>query len=155
MPNQTPPTPADELLRGPIKSKTVFPALILHMLDAGPEHGFALMQRIERVCSGVLAVNTNTIYPLLRRLEERGFICGAWDHPTKRSRRMYSITPAGRDRLARIKANMLPYLDHLAASVQRLRTELYGDLGEPALPLAAAANGHRAHHRHPALTERR
>jgi PadR family transcriptional regulator PadR len=140
-------TPAEELLRGPIKSKTVFPVLILHMLAVGPEHGFGLMQRIAGVCSGVLAVNTNTIYPLLRRLEERGFISGAWDHPTKRARRIYSITPAGRERLARIKANMLPYLDHLAASVERLRSELYGvgertagdlELAEDPYPLAAS-----------------
>jgi PadR family transcriptional regulator PadR len=130
-------TAAEELLRGPIKSKTVFPVLVLHMLDAGPEHGFGLMQRIATVCSGVLAVNTNTIYPLLRRLEERGFITGEWDHPTKRARRVYSITPAGRERLARIKSNMLPYLDHLAASVERLRAELYGDPADLSLPLPA------------------
>ncbi len=133
------PSPAEELLRGPIKSKTVFPALILHMLAAGPEHGFALLQRIEAVCSGILAVNTNTIYPLLRRLEERGFITGEWDHPTKRARRIYSITPAGRERLKRIKTNMLPYLDHLAASVERLRAELYGGaLDEEPLRIPAA-----------------
>ncbi|GAC1406406.1 MAG: hypothetical protein NVSMB64_12060 [Candidatus Velthaea sp.] len=119
-------TPGDEVLRGPIKSKTVFPVLVLHMLAEGPDHGFGLMQRIESICSDLLAVNTNTIYPLLRRLEERGFITGEWDHPTKRSRRLYAITPAGRERLARIKANMVPYLDYLAASVDRLRHELYG-----------------------------
>jgi DNA-binding PadR family transcriptional regulator len=84
------------------------------------------MQRIEELCAGLLAVNTNTIYPLLRRLEERGFITGEWEHPTKRSRRFYRITPAGRQRLARIKADMLPYLDLLAAAVERLRRELYG-----------------------------
>lgn len=120
------PASAEELLRGPIKSKTVFPVLILNMLDRGPEHGFGLLQRIAAVCDGVLAVNTNTIYPLLRRLEERGFVSGAWDHPTKRARRNYSITPAGRERLARIKTDMLPYLDAIAASVDRLRSELYG-----------------------------
>jgi DNA-binding PadR family transcriptional regulator len=119
--------PGEELLRGPIKSKTIFPALILHFLETGPEHGFALMQRIEATCSDLLAVNTNTIYPLLRRLEERGFISGEWDHPTKRSRRIYALTPAGRERLTRIKSNMLPYLDYLAAAVDRLRDELYGD----------------------------
>jgi PadR family transcriptional regulator PadR len=131
-------TPAEELLRGPIKSKTVFPVLVLHMLDAGPEHGFGLIGRVASVCSGVLAVNTNTMYPLLRRLEERGFIVGEWDHPTKRTRRMYSITPAGRERLARIKTNMLPYLDHLAASVERLRSELYGESAAEPLPLATS-----------------
>jgi DNA-binding PadR family transcriptional regulator len=95
------------------------------MLAQGPEHGYGLLQRIEALCSELLAVNTNTIYPLLRRLEERGFIVGEWDHPTKRARRLYRITPAGRERLARIKHNMLPYLDLLAASIDRLRSALY------------------------------
>ena len=115
----------DEVLRGPIKSKTLFPVLILHLLEEGPEHGYGLMQRIDALCAGLLAVNTNTIYPLLRRLEERGFIAGEWEHPTKRSRRHYEITPAGRERLARIKSNMLPYLDLIAAAIERLRHDLY------------------------------
>jgi PadR family transcriptional regulator PadR len=129
---------AEDLLRGPIKSKTVFPVLILHLLDGGPEHGFGLMQRIADLCDGYRAVNTNTIYPLLRRLEERGFIVGEWDHPTKRARRMYTITPAGRERLARIKINMLPYLDALAASVERLRSELYSPAAGKSFPVSAA-----------------
>jgi len=135
-----PKPPPGELLRGPVKSKTIFPVLILHMLAAGPEHGFGLMQRIEGLCNDLLAVNTNTIYPLLRRLEERGFISGEWDHPTKRARRLYAITPAGRERLKRIKANMLPYLDYLAASVDRLRRELYGDDSEVRPPVTRLEN---------------
>ena len=119
--------PAEEVLRGPIKSKTIFPALVLHLLACGPEHGYGLLQRIEAICSDLIAVNTNTIYPLLRRLEERGFISGEWDHPTKRSRRLYRITASGRERLERIKANMLPYLDLLTASIDRLRGELYDE----------------------------
>jgi DNA-binding PadR family transcriptional regulator len=116
---------AEEVLKGPVKSKTVLPVLVLHLLAERPDHGLSLMQRVETLCGGLLAVNTNTIYPLLRRLEERGFIVGEWEHPTKRSRRLYQITPAGRERLTRIKANMLPYLQMLAASVERLRSELY------------------------------
>lgn len=115
----------DEVLRGPIKSKTVFPVLILHLLKKNPDHGYGLMQRIDEICGGLIAVNTNKIYPLLRRLEERGFVTGEWDHPTKRARRLYRITPAGRERLDRIKANMLPYLQMLSDSVERLRRELY------------------------------
>ena len=118
---------ADEVLKGPVKSKTVLPVLILHLLEERPDHGLALMQRIESLCGGLLAVNTNTVYPLLRRLEERGFVTGEWEHPTKRSRRMYRITPAGSERLGRIKANMLPYLQMLSDSVERLRRELYED----------------------------
>jgi DNA-binding PadR family transcriptional regulator len=115
----------EDVLRGPVKSKTVFPVLVLHFLSEGPDHGYGLLQRIEAVCSGLFAANTNTIYPLLRRLEERGFIAGEWEHPTKRSRRMYTITPAGRERLARIKRNMRPYLDLISSAVDRLRDELY------------------------------
>lgn len=114
-----------ELIRGPIKSKTVFPVLVLHLLAEAPDHGSGIMARIETLCAGLLAVNTNTVYPLLRRLEERGFIVGQWDHPTKRSRRHYRITDEGRARLARIKSGMLPYLDTLAGSIERLRRELY------------------------------
>jgi PadR family transcriptional regulator PadR len=116
---------AEDVLRGPIKSKTVFPVLVLHLLAEEPDHGSGLMARIESLCAGLLAVNTNTIYPLLRRLEDRGFIVGEWEHPTKRSRRYYRITDEGRSRLERIKAGMLPYLDTLAGSIARLRSELY------------------------------
>jgi len=117
--------PAEEVLKGPIKSKTVFPVLVLHLLAEQPDHGSGLMARIDVLCAGLLAVNTNTIYPLLRRLEERGFIVGEWEHPTKRSRRFYRITDDGRKRLDRIKFGMLPYLDTLAGSIARLRSELY------------------------------
>ncbi|HTX55645.1 MAG TPA: PadR family transcriptional regulator [Candidatus Acidoferrales bacterium] len=120
-------SPAEEVLKGPIKSKTVFPVLVLHLLAEEPDTGSGLMARIEALCAGLLAVNTNTIYPLLRRLEERGFIVGEWEHPTKRSRRYYRITNDGRTRLERIKDGMLPYLDTLAGSIARLRSELYSD----------------------------
>jgi PadR family transcriptional regulator, regulatory protein PadR len=115
----------DEVVRGPIKSRTVFPALILHLVKKQPDHGYGLMQRIEEVCGDLVAVNTNKIYPLLRRLEERGFVTASWEHPTKRSRRVYAITPQGEERLARIKSTMLPYLDSIAGALERLKSELY------------------------------
>jgi len=91
----------DEVLRGPIKSKTVFPVLLLHLIKEQPDHGYGLMQRIDTICGDLVAVNTNKIYPLLRRLEERGFVSATWDHPTKRSRRVYSITELLTRRLRR------------------------------------------------------
>lgn len=116
----------DEVLKGPIKSKTLFPVLLLHMVKARPDHGYGLMQRIDALCGDLVAVNTNKIYPLLRRLEERGFLEASWDHPTKRARRIYRITPQGEERLARIKSGMLPYLDVLLKAVFDLKHELYG-----------------------------
>jgi PadR family transcriptional regulator, regulatory protein PadR len=119
----------DEVVRGPIKSKTVFPALILHLIEQRPDHGYGLMQRIAAICGDLVAVNTNTIYPLLRRLEERGFVTAAWEHPTKRSRRTYAITRQGEERLKRIKGLMLPYLDSISGAIVRLRSELYDAAG--------------------------
>jgi len=115
----------DEVLRGPIKSKTLFPVLLLHLIKEQPDHGYGLMQRIETICGDLVAVNTNKIYPLLRRLEERGFVSATWDHPTKRSRRVYAITQAGDERLGRIKGSMLPYLESIERAVGRLKLELY------------------------------
>lgn len=115
----------DEVVRGPIKSKTVFPALILHLIERQPDHGYGLMHRIDALCGDLVAVNTNKIYPLLRRLEERGFVTATWEHPTKRSRRVYAITDQGVERLKRIKQMMLPYLDSIAGAIGRLKSELY------------------------------
>ena len=115
----------DEVLKGPIKSKTVFPVLVLHLVMEQPDHGYGLMQRVEGLCGDLIAVNTNKIYPLLRRLEERGFLTASWDHPTKRSRRIYSITPEGQERLDRIKESMRPYLESIEKAVAKLKGQLY------------------------------
>jgi PadR family transcriptional regulator PadR len=115
----------EEIVRGPIKSKTLFPVLILHFIKQQPDHGYGLMQRIDHVCGDLVAVNTNKIYPLLRRLEERGFVTASWDHPTKRSRRIYAITAQGEDRLKRIQVSMLPYLDSVERAIKRLKDEIY------------------------------
>ncbi|HVS46688.1 MAG TPA: PadR family transcriptional regulator [Verrucomicrobiae bacterium] len=115
----------DEVLKGPIKSKTVFPVLVLHLVKEQPDHGYGLMQRVESLCGDLIAVNTNKIYPLLRRLEERGFLTASWDHPTKRSRRIYSITSEGQERLDRIKRSMRPYLESIENAVAKLKDQLY------------------------------
>jgi len=116
----------DDVLKGPIKSKTVFPVLVLHLVNERPDHGYGLMQRVDEICGDLIAVNTNKIYPLLRRLEERGFLTATWDHPTKRSRRIYSITKTGLERLDRIKGSMLPYLETIENAVVQLKRRLYG-----------------------------
>jgi PadR family transcriptional regulator, regulatory protein PadR len=118
----------DEVVRGPIKSRTVFPALLLHLIERQADHGYGLMQRIDALCGDLVAVNTNKIYPLLRRLEERGFVTASWETPVKRSRRVYTITAQGKERLERIKRLMLPYLNSIAGAIERLKSELYGPL---------------------------
>ena len=116
----------DRVFTGEVKTKTVFPALVLQMLHAQPDSGYGLMQRIGSL-GGIFPGNPNTIYPLLRRLEERGFIRGELDASTKRGTMLYRITAAGEERLESIKANFKPYLTNLIAAMQRLRRDLYGE----------------------------
>jgi PadR family transcriptional regulator PadR len=116
----------DRVFTGEVKTKTVFPALVLQMLHAQPDSGYGLMQRIATL-GGIFPVNPNTIYPLLRRLEERGFIRGEADASTKRGTMLYRITDAGEERLERIKHNFKPYLTNLIAALQTLRRDLYGE----------------------------
>lgn len=112
------------VFRGPVKTKTIVPLLIFHLLSKGREHGYGLMERIAALTGDVMPVNSNTMYPLLRRLEERGFIVGEWEHPDRRSRRMYRITRAGSQRYELIKERVLPHLDRLIAAMQQLRKDV-------------------------------
>lgn len=116
----------DRVFTGEVKTKTVFPALVLQLLHANPDSGYGLMQRIATL-GGIFPVNPNTVYPLLRRLEERGFIAGELDSSTKRGTTLYRITAAGEERLETIKENFKPYLINLIAAMQKLRLELYGE----------------------------
>lgn len=116
----------DRVFTGEVKTKTVFPALVLQMVHAQPDSGYGLMQRIGTL-GGIFPVNPNTIYPLLRRLEDRGFIRGELDASTKRGTTLYRITQTGEERLQSIKANFKPYLTNLIAALQVLRRDLYGE----------------------------
>ena len=94
---------AAEPFAGELRKRGVLPLLVLHFIADGPSYGNQLMERIAAVTEGVLQVNPNTMYPLLRQLEARGLIEGKWEHPERRSRRYYSLTPAGRKEYKRTR----------------------------------------------------
>src|ERR687897_304583 len=87
---------AMDVFGGEIRRRDVFPLLVLHLISREPAYGNLLIEEIEEITQGVISVNPNTMYPLLRELESRELIEGRWEHPDKRTRRYYSITPAGR-----------------------------------------------------------
>ena len=75
--------------------------LILSLLDARPRHGYDLSKLIEARSGGHLKFHIDSLYPLLYRLEERGWIKGTWvEKPDARRRRCYKVPPAGRRVLA-------------------------------------------------------
>lgn len=77
--------------------------MTLKALDAlGPLHGFGITRRLEQLSEGVLSLNEGTVYTALLRLGQRGWIRSSWGVSERNRRaRFYSITPAGRRRLAR------------------------------------------------------
>ena len=79
---------------GDIRRRDIFPLLVLHLLAREPGYGNRLIDSIERITQGTISVNPNTMYPLLRSLEQQGLVRGEWEHPERRSRRFYRLTPA-------------------------------------------------------------
>lgn len=75
--------------------------LILSLLDARPRHGYDLSKLIETRSRGQLKFHIDSLYPLLYRLDERGWIKGTWvEKPDERRRRFYRRTPHGKRVLA-------------------------------------------------------
>jgi transcriptional regulator len=70
--------------------------LILSLVEAQPRHGYELSKLIEARSGGVLRFRVASLYPLLYRLEKRGWILGRWvEKAGQRRRRYYRLTPAG------------------------------------------------------------
>lgn len=74
--------------------------LILSLLEARARHGYEISQLIEQRSEGTLKFNVASFYPLLYRLEKRGWIEGTWvEKAGQRRRRYYKLTAAGRKML--------------------------------------------------------
>jgi PadR family transcriptional regulator PadR len=70
--------------------------LILSLLDRGPLHGYELCKLIETRSKGAVRFKVASLYPLLYRLEERGWIQGRWvEKAGQRRRRHYRVTAEG------------------------------------------------------------
>jgi PadR family transcriptional regulator PadR len=78
---------------------------VLSVLEDGPLHGYEMARRIEEQTHGSLRFTLASLYPLLYRLEKRGSVRGVWETSgTGRRRRCYRLTPAGKKKLAPIRA---------------------------------------------------
>jgi PadR family transcriptional regulator, regulatory protein PadR len=77
---------------------------ILALLDREPLHGYEISKRIAQATGGVLQFNLASLYPLLYRMEKRGWIKGQWEEaPSGRQRRCYRLMPAGKKQLAPLR----------------------------------------------------
>jgi DNA-binding PadR family transcriptional regulator len=123
-----------DVFGGEIRRRDVFPLLVLHLITREPTYGNRLIEEIEEITQGVISVNPNTMYPLLRELEGGGLIEGRWEHPDRRTRRYYSITRSGRAEYKRLVDEVEPFLDSVIRSVTLIKREIYGKSRPSASP---------------------
>ena len=104
----------DELLgahRQELRRGTVVLACLLALRT--PEYGYALLKTLDEV--GIPS-DANTIYPLLRRLEERGLLSSEWNTDESRPRKFYRTSDAG----SALADQLMRDMTALTASLHRL-----------------------------------
>jgi len=104
-----------ELLQGTLD------LIVLRSLSTmGPLHAYALATRLEQVADHPFTINQGTLYPALVRLEQKGWIKGAWGRTeSNREAKFYAITKPGERELARQAERWR----RLAGLVDKLLTE--------------------------------
>jgi PadR family transcriptional regulator PadR len=86
--------------------------LILSLVEDQPRHGYEVGSLIEQRSGGLLRFNVASLYPLLYRLEKRGWIQGRWvEKAGRRRRRYYRLTPAGKKVLAAQRNTWLEFVE--------------------------------------------
>ena len=84
--------------------------LILSLVEDQPRHGYDIGKLIQLRSKGTLKFNVASLYPLLYRLEKRGWIEGKWmEKANQRRRRLYRLMPEGRKVLAAQRGGWLAF----------------------------------------------
>lgn len=105
--------PSGDLLQGTLG------ILILKALLAAPSHGYGIARWIEDTTDDVLRIEEGSLYPALRRLEDRGWVSSEWGlSENNRRARFYTITAAGR---AHLRAEAAVWMRYSSAIVRVLR----------------------------------
>lgn len=80
--------------------------LVLRVIARGPMHGWGLMKRLSTLTDDVFQVTPGALFPALQRIEENGWVSGAWGlSENNRKARFYTITRAGRRQLQKEEAH--------------------------------------------------
>jgi PadR family transcriptional regulator, regulatory protein PadR len=108
-------TTTGDLLQGTLS------ILILKALLAGDNHGFGIARWIEGATREVLSIEEGSLYPALRRLEDKGWIAAEWGvSDNNRRAKFYTITAAGR---AQLRSEAAIWMRYAGAVTRVLRTD--------------------------------
>jgi PadR family transcriptional regulator PadR len=97
--------------------------MILALVEARPRHGYELCKLIDVRSRGVVRFKLASLYPLLYRLEERGWVEGKWvEKSGERRRRYYRLTAEGTKVLAEQRSTWEAFV----AAMRRITAEENG-----------------------------
>jgi PadR family transcriptional regulator, regulatory protein PadR len=89
------------------------------LLNGRPAHGYGIARWIESTTGDALRIEEGSLYPALRRIEDRGWVTSEWGlSENNRRARFYTISPAGREH---VRAEGRAWLRHAAAVSSVLR----------------------------------
>ena len=126
-----------DLLRGALEP------VILEMIAGGASYGYEIAKAVQTASDGKLLAQEGTLYPALHRLQKRGYLKAEWgESPEGRRRKHYRLTPAGRRRLAELRAEWASFAQTVTRilGVDRSRVECGRPCSESSSgwPLSAA-----------------
>ena len=96
--------------------------LLLSVLSEAPLHGYAVIEELRAKSEEAFDLPEGTVYPALHRLERERLIKSRWESgENARRRRLYTLTPSGRRRLQKRKAEWSGFAQAVAAVVGERR----------------------------------
>lgn len=113
----------DELVTRRQWKRLLTATFVLKLLSECNSYGNRLEKDIFARTHNTYKPNPNELYPVLRLLEDKGFVKSQWDSPDKRSRRIYTITTRGRQATPYMIEQVLGWLNDFDALISTVREE--------------------------------
>ena len=87
---------------------------VLSLLERGAMHGYEIAKRVEQETGGVLKFDVASLYPLLYRMEKRGWVVASWqESDAGRRRRCYKLTREGKKQLVPLRLQWKTFFEAL------------------------------------------
>ncbi len=98
--------------------------LVLGTLTLGPLHGYGIAKAIRATSNEALDIEFGSLYPALKRLEEKGWLVSRWEtSENNRRAKFYRLTPAGRSRLMQEHSKWAGFVEAVTRVMGRLPGE--------------------------------
>ena len=103
-----------ELRRGSLE------LIVLHLLSSGEAYGYEIVTKLSERTNGALEVTDGTLYPVLYRLENAGYVTIRWETPQRGvPRKYYRLTDAGRAELERMTREWTAFADAMTRLIRQ------------------------------------